>query len=154
MRSCIVVREGNAPLSDEDIQKFNAITCFSDLFGDVMGDAKRLEGEDDDDDEDEEDDDEDVDGEEGEEEEGEEAPEGEGEEEAPSQWTPLSQPPSLIPARLDALFSCQNLHTKQGIISMLNLNHVSAADSLLSQDEQHLFSHFSAVLLVKSAYSH
>ena len=35
------MREGNAPLSDEDKQTFNTITSFSEIGGEVDGPAKR-----------------------------------------------------------------------------------------------------------------
>ena len=37
MKTCIVKREGNAPLSDEDCQKFNVIETFSELTTSVEG---------------------------------------------------------------------------------------------------------------------
>lgn len=31
MKTCLVVRDGNAPLSDDDLQKFNVIESFNEL---------------------------------------------------------------------------------------------------------------------------
>ena len=44
MKACVVVRKGNAPLSDEDKQQYNTISSFSELASDTPP-AKKVENE-------------------------------------------------------------------------------------------------------------
>ena len=45
LKTVVIIREGNAPLSDEDKQSFFTVTSFTELCSSESPKAKRVEGE-------------------------------------------------------------------------------------------------------------